>query len=229
MLADETAAQETEASVEPIAEQTMLADETLAQETAPEQTAEELPQEEMATSAPEPTPAESLEAQATAPEQAAAATPETAAKPEAETPPEAAAIQSKVDPRLPPLGTLLRRTDRHGNVRCECTIEEAGFRYAGTLYKTLSAAAIVAAKDLGLTSETQNGFTFWGLSKPARRERPAHNPLDGLERAWERYREHAQEAAKAEGEARAKVHEALHGHLNAGALTKNRPLLLTKS
>jgi hypothetical protein len=38
------------------------------------------------------------------------------------------------DERLPPVGTVLRRVDRPGNVRCECTIEEGGIRYNGTLY-----------------------------------------------------------------------------------------------
>jgi hypothetical protein len=66
------------------------------------------------------------------------------------------------DERLPPVGTVLRRVDRHGNVRCECTIEEGGIRYNGTLYKSLSAAAIAATKDMGLKSKTMNGWSFWG-------------------------------------------------------------------
>jgi hypothetical protein len=35
-----------------------------------------------------------------------------------------------------------------------------------------------------LTNKTQNGFVFWGLSKPPRK---AGDPLVALERAWERY------------------------------------------
>jgi len=119
------------------------------------------------------------------------------------------------DERLPPPGTVLRRVDRHGNVRCECTVEEHGIRYAGTMYKTLSAAAIAAAKDLGFQSASQNGFLFWQLAKPARPEGSTRSTLDGLERAWKRYHEHAQAAARSsDGEARAKVYETLHTHLN---------------
>jgi hypothetical protein len=88
------------------------------------------------------------------------------------------------DPRLPAQGTLLQKRDRHGAVRCECTVEADGIRYAGKVYKSLSAAAMAAAKDLGLTNKTQNGFVFWGLSKPPRK---AGDPLAQLERAWERY------------------------------------------
>lgn len=88
------------------------------------------------------------------------------------------------DTRLPAPGTLLQKRDRHGAVRCECTVEEGGIRYAGKVYRSLSSAAMAAAKDLGLNNKTQNGFTFWGLSKPPRRP---SDPLEALERAWERY------------------------------------------
>jgi hypothetical protein len=88
------------------------------------------------------------------------------------------------DPRLPPPGTLLQKIDRHGEVRCECTIEEGGFRYRGEVYRSLSAAAMAAAKDLGLNNKTQNGWAFWGLTKPTRRP---SDPLAALERVWERY------------------------------------------
>lgn len=88
------------------------------------------------------------------------------------------------DPRLPPPGTLLQKRDRHGAVRCECTVEKDGVHYAGKVYKSLSAAAMAAAKDLGITNKTQNGFVFWGLSKPPRQP---SDPLAALERAWERY------------------------------------------
>jgi hypothetical protein len=88
------------------------------------------------------------------------------------------------DPRLPAPGTLLQKRDRHGAVRCECTVEADGIGYAGKVYRSLSAAAMAAAKDLGLTNKTQNGFVFWGLSKPPRKP---GDPLVALERAWERY------------------------------------------
>ena len=101
------------------------------------------------------------------------------------TPPKAApSAPHTPDPRLPASGTLLQKRDRHGAVRCECTVEEGGIRYAGKVYRSLSAAAMAAAKDLGLNNKTQNGFTFWGLTKPPR---AARDPLAALERAWERY------------------------------------------
>jgi hypothetical protein len=109
-------------------------------------------------------------------------------------------------------GTVLQRRDRHGNVRCECTVEQGGIRYAGKLYKSLSAAAIAATKDLGLKSKTQNGHTFWGVAKPAR---PAMSVLESLERAWERYRLHAEstivQGGADDGE-RAWVRQAIEKH-----------------
>lgn len=88
------------------------------------------------------------------------------------------------DPRLPAAGTLVQKRDSHGAVRCECMVEEGGVRYAGKVYRSLSSAAMTAAKDLGLTNKTQNGFVFWGLSKPPRRR---GDPMVVLERAWARY------------------------------------------
>src|SRR4051794_8463426 len=51
------------------------------------------------------------------------------------------------DPRMPAPGTVIQKKDRYGIVRCECTVEEGGIRYAATLYRSLSAAAMAAAKD----------------------------------------------------------------------------------
>jgi hypothetical protein len=60
------------------------------------------------------------------------------------TPPKAApatpAAPHTPDPRLPAPGTLLQKRDRHGAVRCECTVEDGGIRYAGKVYRSLSAA-----------------------------------------------------------------------------------------
>ncbi len=98
--------------------------------------------------------------------------------------PDAAVAPSTPDPRMPAPGTVLQKRDRHGAVRCECTVEAGGIRYVGNVYRSLSSAAMAAAKDLGLNNKTQNGFTFWGLSKPPRR---SSDPLEALERAWERY------------------------------------------
>jgi hypothetical protein len=116
------------------------------------------------------------------------------------------------DPRLPPPGTVLQRRDRHGNIRCECTVEQDGIRYAGKLYKSLSAAAIAATKNMGLKSKTQNGHTFWGVAKPAR---PVRDTFESLERAWERYREHAEAVAaqnSANKEERGQVRQAIEKH-----------------
>lgn len=94
-------------------------------------------------------------------------------------------------------GTVLQKRDRHGMLRCECVVVEGGYRFEGTVYKSLSAAALAAAKSLGLTSKSINGNLFWGISKPAR---AAANPLASLERAWNSYQtrlEAALESAKA--------------------------------
>ena len=98
------------------------------------------------------------------------------------------------DSRVPPVGTLIQKLDRNGAVRCECSIDTEGIHYRGVLYRSLSAAAMAAAKDLGLANKTQNGFTFWGLSKPSRK---SGDPLAGLNKAWERYRAHAEALTKA--------------------------------
>ena len=115
------------------------------------------------------------------------------------------------DARLPAAGTVLQKRDRHGAVRCECTIEESGIRYAGKVYRSLSAAAMAAAKDLGLTNTTQNGFTFWGLSKPPRRP---GDPLVALDRAWERYHGNVEALVKdgVTDENRSKVVAAIRKH-----------------
>jgi hypothetical protein len=131
--------------------------------------------------------------------------PETAAAPTATAPAEASALsrtrraapkrkesalgpKRERDPRLPPAGTMIQKRARDGSVRCECKVEADGIRYKSTLFKSLSAAAMAAAKDLGIGGRSQNGYTFFGLSKPPRR---AGDALEALGRAWERYRERA--------------------------------------
>jgi hypothetical protein len=118
------------------------------------------------------------------------------------------------DPRLPALETTIEKRDRHGAVRCKCTVEEGGIRYAGKVYTSLSGAAMAAAKDLDLKNKTQNGYIFWGLIKPPR---PASDPLVALERAWERYRGRVETLVKESvtEENRGKVAAALgkHAHL----------------
>ena len=94
------------------------------------------------------------------------------------------------DPRLPEPGTVLRKVDRLGNVRCECTVEAEGIRYGGQLYRSLSAAATAAAADLDVKG-AQNGYIFWGLSRPAR---PGEDPLTRLQKSWTRYEADARSA-----------------------------------
>ncbi len=133
------------------------------------------------------------------------------AKPKGKPTPAATGRTLAQDARLPAPGTVLKKTDRHGAVRCECTVEEAGIRYAGTLYSSISSAALAAAKDLGLKNKTQNGYIFWGLAKPPR---PVGDPVEALERAWERYRERAEAVAKEklEEDVRKKVLAAVSRH-----------------
>lgn len=88
------------------------------------------------------------------------------------------------DSRMPAIGTVLQKRNRKGTLRCECEVVEGGVRYGGTVYRSLSSAAVAAAKDLGLAAKAMNGFTFWGVTRPAR---PATDPLGGLERAWNKY------------------------------------------
>src|SRR5256712_6028548 len=57
---------------------------------------------------------------------------------------------SKTEPPALVPGTVLRKLDRKGKTRCECTVEAEGYRYKGTVYGSLSGAAAAAAKDVGL-------------------------------------------------------------------------------
>jgi hypothetical protein len=112
--------------------------------------------------------------------------------------------------RLPPVGTVIKKLDRYGNVRCQCTVTESGIRYKSQNFRSLSGAAMAAAKDLELTNKTQNGFTFWGLSKP---ERKLDDPEAALNKASERFQKLAAIAIKgATSENRAKVRAAIEGH-----------------
>jgi hypothetical protein len=135
---------------------------------------------------------------------------------ETATAPDAAAEKAKalaLDPRLPAVGSTIEKRDRHGAVRCTCTVEEGGIRYAGKPYTSLSGAAMAAAKDLGLKNKTQNGFIFWGLVKPPRAVR---DPVEALELAWQRYRDRVEALVKgATEENRSKVLAAIgkHGQL----------------
>lgn len=66
------------------------------------------------------------------------------------------------DQRLPKPGTVLRR--RVGDREVECRITTDGlFEYAGRRYRSLSAAALDASRDVGRPRVAINGFEFWGL------------------------------------------------------------------
>lgn len=137
-----------------------------------------------------------------------------------EAPPTASPRERVRDPRLPPPGTVIEKRDRAGNVRCKCTVETDGIRYEGKVYRSLSAAAMAAAKDLGIGGRSQNGYTFWGLSKPPR---PAGNPLEALGRAWERYHERATSVvAGTTDENREQVRDSLEKHAKAIAELRGR-------
>ena len=79
-------------------------------------------------------------------------------------------------------GTVLKKLDRKGKTRCECTVEASGYRYKGTTHPSLSGAAASAAKDLGLSGTSFNGYVFWGLTKHGRA-----TAVDRLEHLWNRY------------------------------------------
>ncbi len=105
------------------------------------------------------------------------------------------------DARLPPPGTVLKKLDRSGAVRCECKVTEAGVVYKGETFRSLSGAAMAAAKDLGING-SQNGFLFWGLIK---QRAPLHDPVEALQAAWDRYHERVKAIAAGEMEAPVKT------------------------
>ena len=142
--------------------------------------------------APAPAPAEKrAEEQAKRPAPAKVARPAKAAAPA----------------RLPAVGTTVKKTDRSGKVRCECKIEKDGVHYEGKVYGSLSGAAVAAAKDLGLSGNSFNGFVFWGLAKP---NRAAADPTLRLEQLWKRYAEVV--GAAMQGERKAEVAKLARSH-----------------
>jgi hypothetical protein len=61
------------------------------------------------------------------------------------------------DPRVPPVGTVLRRV--FNGVAHEVTVCSEGFEHGGERFKTLSAVA------KHITGTPWNGFLFFGLKK----------------------------------------------------------------
>lgn len=82
--------------------------------------------------------------------------------------------------QLPPPGTVLRKVDRNGAVRCEAVVGENGqVIYRGVAYSSISAAAKVASADIGLAARSCDGYAFFGLknrSDAPRAPRPAAAP-----------------------------------------------------
>lgn len=136
----------------------------------------------------------------------------TAATAASETTGTAAVAAAEAESRIPPVGTVIKKLDRHGTVRCQCTVVDDGIRYKGRVFSSLSGAAMAAAQDLGLENKTQNGFTFWGLVKPNRK---LEDPEAALKKASERYQKVAAAAlGAATDENRAEVLAVLETHEN---------------
>jgi hypothetical protein len=129
-------------------------------------------------------------------EKAKAAESKKAERPEVKKAAKPATEPRERDPRLPPVGTVLVKKDRAGNARCECRVTASGFEYKGTEYRSLSSAAMAAAKDLNI-SGSQNGFLFFGLIKQQPR---MTDPIEALDAAWTRYHERVKAITGAEME-----------------------------
>ncbi len=157
-----------------------------------------------------PTPAPAQQPKAAAKKASTSKKTETKASKAAATQPAPRAI----DPRLPPVGTVLRKLDRHGAVRCECIVEDGGsVRYKGAVYSSLSAAASAASKDLGGGGGAVNGYSWWGIIKV----RSQRDPMIALDRAWERYRGNVESLVKTgiTDDNRSKVASAIKKHATA--------------
>jgi hypothetical protein len=120
-----------------------------------------------------------------------------AEKPETKKAAKPAAEPRERDPRLPPPGTTIKKLDRAGGVRAEVKVTETGFIYQGEEFRSLSGAAMAAAKDLDIKGAV-NGYLFWGLQKQAPR---VTDPVEALEAAWNRYHERLKAIAASELEA----------------------------
>ncbi len=144
----------------------------IAAHAAAKASAKAAPAAEAASAAPENEEADATAEPAATPHEPTTATTKASAGPATER-----------DPRLPPPGTVLRKLDRHNAVRCECTVTADGVEYKGETFRSLSGAAMAAAKDLNI-SGSQNGYLFFGLAK---QERKLKNPVQVIEKAWDRY------------------------------------------
>lgn len=69
-----------------------------------------------------------------------------------------AAVAPKRDPRLPPVGSTLRR--QYGKAHHVVLVQEDGFVFRGQKHESLSRIARM------ITGTSWNGFVFFGLTKP---------------------------------------------------------------
>jgi len=104
-------------------------------------------------------------------------------------------------------GTVLRKPDRKGKTRCECTVEAEGYRYKGTVYgRPLGRRHCGRERPGPLRHELQR-LRVLGLTKPGRA-----TALDRLEHLWNRYSSAAlamlKSAEKAAAFERVKQHQA---------------------
>lgn len=67
------------------------------------------------------------------------------------------------DPRIPAVGATIYKKDRHGKTLAEAVVREDGIEYAGTVYKSPSAAALAASIAIGGAKTAADGYAFWGL------------------------------------------------------------------
>jgi hypothetical protein len=116
--------------------------------------------------------------------------------------------------RLPPVGTVIVKNDRHGKERARCVVRDDGVEYNGKVYPSISGAAKQAAIDLGLAGN-QNGYLFWGIEKP-KRTATKRDVAEALEAAFTKYSERVAAALQDAGaDERAKVADVVGQHLVA--------------
>lgn len=76
------------------------------------------------------------------------------------------------DPRMPPVGTILTKHTRSGQVAL-AGVGVNGIYYGEEKFNSISSAARAVAKSLGLYSEAIDGYIFFGLTKrPAKEANP---------------------------------------------------------
>ncbi len=114
---------------------------------------------------------------------------------------------------LPPVGTVIQKRDRKGELRSECRVVDGGIDYKGTMYKSLSAAALAASKDLGLGASTLDGWSWWGLKTRPIVPGAKKDGTASLDRAFAKFRAKADAIVEAaSGDDRTKVLSAIRAH-----------------